>query len=240
MSNKMTKGPIERDAEIQGAKAFGKHVSKEKGRLLLIITLLACLTPMLMGLRFWDSIPELYETGLITVDGKDDSLPRWAIVFVMPGLMCLLNFLCHNQLRLSQARLVLPKTYFRLVGRWGFPIISVLFVGGFIRETAGLSPLAMTYLTPAALGLGVMLLGSHMYECREGSFVSLGFAFMQGDSVLWADVHRFAGKLWLVVGLLAVVLAQLSDVAGMVACAMCLLSLFVPYFYARDRAAKRL
>lgn len=239
MSTKHKKSPIERDAEIQGAKRFGQHVSKEKGRLLLLITLLACLAPMLMGLRFWDMIPELYETGLVTNEGKDDSLPRWAIVFVLPGLMCLLNFLCHNQLRMSQARLVLPKTYFRLVGRWGFPIISVLFVGGFIRETAGLRPLAMTYLTPAALGLGVMLLGSHMYECKEGSFVSLGFSFMQGDSVLWADTHRFAGRLWLFAGLLAVVLAQVSEVAGMASCVVLIAALAAPYLYARRRAAER-
>lgn len=239
MSNHKKKSPIDRDIEIQGAKHFGMHASKEKRRLLLVVTLIACAAPMLMGLRLWDAIPEVYETGLVTAEGKDDSLPRWAIVFVIPGLMCLLNFLCHNQLRMSQARMVLPKTYFRLVGRWGFPVISVLFVGGFIRETAALRPLAMTYLVPAVLGLGLMLLGSHMYECKEGSFVSLDFAFLHGDSALWQDVHRFASRLWLAVGLVVVLLAQMSETVGMAASVAVFLALPVPYLYGRRRAAER-
>lgn len=49
MSNKKKKNAvqIDRDVEIRGAKIFGKHVSEEKGRVLLIMTLLACAAPML-------------------------------------------------------------------------------------------------------------------------------------------------------------------------------------------------
>ena len=75
MSNKKKKNAvqIDRDVEIQGAKMFGKHVSKEKGKLLLLMTVLACAAPVLLGLRLWDAIPELYETGLIGTNGEDDS-----------------------------------------------------------------------------------------------------------------------------------------------------------------------
>lgn len=242
MSNKKKKNAvqIDRETEIQGAKMFGKHVSKEKGRALLIMTLLACAAPVLLGLRLWDQIPEIYETGLIGANGEDDSLPRWAIVYVIPGLMCLLNFLCHNQLRMSQNKMVLPKTHFRLVGRWGFPIISVLFAGGLIREAAGLQAMAMTYLTPCVLGLILMMLGAHMYDCKEGAAISLNFSFLENNPILRKEVHQFAAWAWLVVGLAAIVMAQLSDLSGMIACAVVLVALLLPWLYGRSKAVSSL
>ena len=105
MSKKQKKSVFDRETEIQGAKLFGKHVSKEKGRILLIMTLLVCAVPILGGLRLWDRIPEIYETGLIGANGEDDSLPRWAIVYAIPALMCLLNFLWDGVFRLCAPQL---------------------------------------------------------------------------------------------------------------------------------------
>ena len=47
MSKKKTEE--ERMIEAEGAKIFGKHVSKEKGRGLLVASLLACALPMVAG-----------------------------------------------------------------------------------------------------------------------------------------------------------------------------------------------
>ena len=46
MSNRKKKTEEERMIEAEGAKIFGKHVSKEKGRGLLVASLLACALPM--------------------------------------------------------------------------------------------------------------------------------------------------------------------------------------------------
>ena len=236
MSKKQSKTVMDRETEIQGAKIFGKHVSEEKGRILLIMTLLACATPILGGLRLWDQIPEIYETGLIGANGEDDSLPRWAIVYAIPALMCLLNFLCHNQLRMSQKKMVLPKAHFRLVGRWGFPIISVLFAGGLVREAAGLAVMELTFLTPCVLGLAFMMLGGHMYDCREGSVMSLSFSFLRGNSALHKELHRFTGLLWMIVGLAAIALAMATGTSSLITAVLFLAALAAPWLYGRSRA----
>ena len=100
MSNKKKKKlpGMTREMEMESARMFGKHVTKEKAILLLVVTMLACAMPIQVGIRLWDQIPEIVETGLIGMDGKDDSLPRAAVVFLVPGLMCLLNLICHGQL----------------------------------------------------------------------------------------------------------------------------------------------
>ena len=238
MSKKQKKSVFNRETEIQGAKLFGKHVSKEKGRILLIMTLLACAAPVLGGLRLWDQIPELYETGLVGANGEDDSLPRWAIVYAIPALMCLLNFLCHNQLRMCQEKMVLPKAHFNLVGRWGFPIISVLFAGGLIREAAGLKVMDLTFLAPCLLGLLLMILGGHMYDCREDAVLTLNFAFLRGNSALHKELHRFAGLLWMSAGLVSIALAMATGTASLISAVLILAALAAPWLYGRSRASR--
>lgn len=192
-----------RQAEAEGARLFGKHVSETKGRLLLAVTLVCCALPVILGLRLWEEIPEIVETGLIGADGKDDSLPRWAVVYALPGLMCVLDLLAHYQLMVNQRRMTMPKAYVRLVGRWGFPIISVLFCGGEMLLSAGRA-WELSFVAPCVLGLLLLLLGSHMWDCPRDSRVSLGFMLTGRPGADWDGVHHFTGGVWLATGLLAV------------------------------------
>jgi len=70
MSNRKKREALPRDLEIRGAEIFGKHLSPEKQRALLIVTLTACALPMILGVRMWDRIPEIVETGLIGPGGR--------------------------------------------------------------------------------------------------------------------------------------------------------------------------
>lgn len=51
MSNRKKREALPRDLEIRGAEIFGKHLSPEKQRALLIVTLTACALPMILGVR---------------------------------------------------------------------------------------------------------------------------------------------------------------------------------------------
>lgn len=234
--SKKKKPLVDREVEIQGAKMFGKHVSEQKGRLLLAVTMIACALPMLLGVRLWDQIPEIVETGLIGANGEDDSLPRWAVVFAIPGLMCLLNLICHMQLRSYQKRMKLPPAKFRLVGRWGFTVISVLFCAGFIREAAGMEAVPLTFITPCVLGLVLMMLGAHMYDCPEGAKLALNFSFMEGNTPLRREVHRFAGWAWMLAGLLSIAGVMATATSTIVTAIVILAALAAPWLFARSRA----
>ena len=166
MSNRKERGPAPRPGN-PGAEIFGKHLSPEKQRALLIVTLTACALPMILGVRMWDRIPEIVETGLIGPGGQDDSLPRWAVALLLPGLMCLLEAVAQFMLLQYQKRMKIPPAFNRLMGRWGFPTISLLFCSGAILETSG-QGLSLNFYTPCILGLVLMLLGSHMFDCTEG------------------------------------------------------------------------
>ena len=239
MSNKLKKKTaMDRETEMQGARMLGKHVSEEKGRILLAVTMLACATPVILGIRLWDQIPQVVQTGLIGANGQDDSLPRWAVAFLLPGLMCLLNFLAHYQLRVNQKRMTIPPTHVRFVGRWGFPIISVLFCSGMIFQSTGGQALPLVFVTPCVLGLALMMLGAHMYACPEDSRIALRFSFMEHNAPLRSEVHRFAGWVWMAVGLVAIICVMVNPGSSVVASAIILAALAAPWLYGRSRSAK--
>ena len=232
MGNKKKRSPnaVQKQMEAEAARALGKHVSRQKGRILLAVTLAACALPALLGLRLWDQIPEIVPTGLTGPDGKDDSLPRVVVVFGMPGLMCLLDVIAHFQLLFNQKHMTMPSRPVRLVGRMGFPVISVLFCSGLMLQAAGMGyPLA--FVTPCVLGLLLLFLGAHMLDCPEDARVSL--RFLVGPSGSWKAAHDLAGKNWLVGGLLIIGGAMLG--AGAELGVAALVVLVLPLLMARSR-----
>lgn len=205
---------LEQQINEEGLRFLGKHISREKALALLCATLLACAMPMVMGARYWADIPELLETGLTGVNGEDDSLPRWAVVFVIPGLMCLLNGIAHGQLMLHQARKRVPPKQIRVVGRWGVPIVGIFLSSAVIRWAAGLTALPTAFLLSCALSLALLLLGGHLWDCPMDAALSLRLIRKEGwseEAAHWDRMHRFAGTVWLAAGLLVLLDTMLCD-----------------------------
>lgn len=205
---KMPKDP---ELEKQKALLFGKHVSKEKAIVLLIVTSIACALPLLTGLRLWDSIPEMISSGRTLPNGKEDAIPRWALVYVMPGFFLLLNLITHIQLAYHQKKMIVPPSHIRLMGRWGFSVLSVLFCSGMVFKSVGQDMFQSTVVIPAAMGLLLAIAGSHMFDCQFNSKISLGFLADLKDEQSWKKVHRFAGYCWMAAGIVIIAMAMAAD-----------------------------
>ena len=233
MSNKKKKPAMTREMEQQAAQLLGKHASREKRRVLLAVTLIACALPMILGWRMRHAIPDMVPTGLIGANGQDDSLPRWAVIWGLPGLMCLMDAIAHFMLRLNQKRMTVPPAATRLVGRWGFPIISVLFCSGMILQASG-GDLTLPFLTPCVLGLTFLLLGGHMWDCPRDARVALRFSFTECSDKAWKEVHRLAAEVWLAAGLVIIAEAMISS--GSPATALfTVIALAIPFVYGKVR-----
>lgn len=229
--------PEQLEFDKQGAKVFGKHASKEKRTILLIATLLACAAPMLLGARMWNHIPEIVPSGLIGANGEDDSIPRWMVALGLPGLMCLLNFLSHFQLARFQKRMSLPPAHVRLMGRWGFPILSVIFCTGMIRQSVGGQALPLGAVAHNVLGLLLMLLGSHMLDCPRDAHIALRFPAVKDSERNWTAVHKFAGLFWLAAGLLIIVVSMIVQTLTPLTAIIILAAIAVPVIFACTRPA---
>ncbi len=237
MGKKQTETKEQRELERQSAAVLGRHVSEEKGRVLLLFTALACLAPCALGVRLWDGIPAVVETGLTGLNGEDDSLPRWALVFLLPGLFFVLDVINHAQLRRFQRLEQVPPRYTRLMSRWGFPIVGLALCAWAIPSGAGLPTMVGTMFPLWGVGLALMAAGGHFYECPRSARFSLGALPGMEDPSAWRDVHRFAGLCCMTAGLLFLYIAAIRPVYGAFA-TLILLAGLLPPVYAFFRGKK--
>lgn len=237
MSKKQSQTKEQRELERQSAAILGHHVSEEKGTLLFVFTALACLAPCALGVRLWNSIPAVVETGLTGLSGEDDSLPRWALVFLLPGFFLALDLINHAQLRRFQHLEKVPPRHMRLMGRWGFPLVGLALCAWAIPSGAGLPAMAGTMLALWGVGLALMAAGGHFYECPRDARFSLGALPGMEDPSVWRDVHRFAGLCCLTAGGLILYVAALRPIYGVLA-ALILLAGLLPPAYAVFRGRK--
>ena len=130
--------------------------------------------------------------------------------------------------------MTLPSAAVRLVGRWGFPVISVLFCSGMVFEATG-GTLTLPFITPCVLGLALLLLGAHMWDCPRDAKLALRFSFTECSDEAWRAVHRFAGWLWLAVGLLVIAGVMLTSGSTVSTAVLIVVALLAPMVYGRTR-----
>ena len=136
--------------------------------------------------------------------------------------------------------MTLPKPAVRLVGRWGFPIISVIFCSGMIMQSVGSQALTLPFVTPCVLGLALMMLGAHMWDCPKDAKLAMRFGGVEENDAAWKTLHRFAAWLWLAVGLLVIAGVMLTSSSTVATAVLIVLALVAPMVYVRflpDRLA---
>lgn len=196
---------MSKDSEQSAALIFGKHVSNEKALILVLATSFACMAPFLLGLRLWNQIPEIIETGLIGPDGQDDSMPRVMLVYAVPGLAFILNLICHVQLWIHQKTQRIPPKPVWLLGRFGIPLLFIPLSALWILKAAGEAVQAVFFITVFS-SLFFMYIGSRFYDCPTDAAISIRLFRLQEKPSAWNKVHRLAGVCWLAAGLIQLIL----------------------------------
>lgn len=199
---------MSRSKKTAPAVEGGKRVPMTReGLWVLAATAVACLLPILLGMRLYDSLPAIVPTNIIGQSGKDDSIPRTVVVFGIPVLMCLLDVLAHYQINTDPKRVYGPAFIRGLCG-WGFPALSVWAAAVFMLESAG-QTVGMLFYTPLAIGLLLMLGGSLLVKARQGSPFALKPSSGKGTEA--TRENRMAGLIWLGLGLVVLAGAMLGQ-----------------------------
>lgn len=140
-------------------------LSGKNGKLLLGVAMAVCALPMLLGVRLWGKIPEAVPSGFSGPAGES-TISRMMVVFGFPVLICLMDLVAYWELTVLNRRKGPPSAAMRLLGRWGFPFMSVVFCAGMIFQAAG-QDLTAPYLLPSVCGLLLMILGSYILDVPD-------------------------------------------------------------------------
>ncbi len=160
----------------------------------LLITSLLTLAPIVIGLIFWNKLPDTMTTHW-DINGNPDGWSGKGFAISIVPLLCLgMHWFCILVTVLALGKNEQNEKAFRAV-LWTMPIISIITSGQVY--SAGLEyTLDWVGLFPAGLGLIFMILGNYLPKCTRNNVIGIKVLWALTDDENWNATHRFAGKLW--------------------------------------------
>lgn len=171
-----------------------------KNKKLLLLTSLLTLLPIPVGLLLWNQFPEQMAIHWGIAGQADGFASVPFAVFMPPVSMLAVQWLCILFTALDQRNRDRNQKMIRIV-LWTIPIICNLSCLGIYALALGweFSPVVWTMVP---MGLLFAVIGNYMPKTRMNSTIGIKVIWTYTSEANWNATHRFAGKLWVIGGLL--------------------------------------
>lgn len=207
---------------------------------LLILTSLLTLLPIPVGLLLWSRFPETMTVHWGITGQADGYASPNLVVFGLPLIMLAVQWLCIFFTALDKGNHGHNRKMFRLV-LWIIPIISNLSLLGLYAFALDVkfSPVVWTVVP---MGLLFALIGNYLPKTRMNSTMGIKVPWAYSSEANWNATHRFAGKVWVIGGILVALCGLLPlgwAVSGMIVfmVVLCVLPIVYSYrFYKKEKA----
>lgn len=203
-------------------------IKNNKGKLMLSSVLI--LLPVLVGLAFWNRLPEQIATHW----GINGNANGWSgkpfAVIGLPLVMLALHWLCVWITAKDPNNQGQSKKVFGMV-LWICPVLS-LFVSGIVYANALGKELNVAMVVLLLIGLMFVAIGNYLPKCKQNHTIGVRIKWTLEDEENWTATHRVGGRVWVAGGVLLLAGCFLPEQMGV---AMMLLSLpvlvLVPILY---------
>lgn len=169
---------------------------------LLIITSVMILLPILAGLFLWNQLPEQIPSHWNAAGEIDGWSSKPFAVFGMPVILLVLQWLCVLGTFSDPKKAHHPQKILHLV-LWIIPVLSgVLHV--VIYAVALGQKVRMEVVMPVLVGIILTIVGNYLPKCKQNYTIGIKIPWTLHSEENWNKTHRFAGRLWVVCGLVLV------------------------------------
>ena len=214
-----------------------------KNKKLLIITSLVTLLPIPVGLVLWNKFPETMAIHW-GVTGQADGFAGIPVAVFLPSLMMLLtNWFLILVTAFDKGNKNRNKKIQAIV-LWTIPVVCNLSCCGIYALALGVefSPILWTMVP---MGLLFALIGNYMPKTRMNYTIGIKVAWTYTSDENWNATHRFAGKLWVIGGIVMALCGFLPHqwaigvMFGVIA-VLCILPIIYSWrFYQKEKAEGR-
>ena len=164
----------------------------------VLLSLLGTLLPVIVGCILWNRLPSTMNIHW-GVDGTGDGTAGRAFaVFGIPGILAVLNMLFFVITAYDPGQKFQNKKALGIIF-WIMPIIS-WSVSGTIYAAATGRDMDVTMILPLLLGGMFIFIGNYMPKVKQNYTLGIKLSWTYGNEENWNKTHRFAGRLWVVVG----------------------------------------
>ncbi|MBQ4150577.1 MAG: SdpI family protein [Clostridia bacterium] len=194
----------------------------------IIFTSIVTLLPIIAGLLIWDKLPDEVPTHF----GPDGMADGWSskpfAVFGMPLMLLGFHLLCIFGSSLDPKHKNINSKMLTLV-LWICPVISILVSSFAFCVSLGYK-VNVTAIMMLFVAATFIIIGNYLPKCRQNYTVGIKIPWTLNDEENWDATHRFAGKLWVIGG---VVLGCFSffKYAWIVFIAVVSIMIIVPFVY---------
>ena len=167
-----------------------------KNKFTIIITSVIVLIPMLVGVAFWDVLPEQVAIHW----GASGEPDRWCAkafaVYAVPLIMVALHWACLFATRFDKKnRNQNPKMM--NITYWLVPAVSWVANGMTYADALG-KDIDVIRLLPIIIGVLFLLIGNYLPKCTPNRTVGIRIKWTLADEENWNATHRFGGKVWFI------------------------------------------
>ena len=208
----------------------------------LIISSVLIILPILIGVIFWNELPDK----IVTHWGADGNPDGWSskpfAVFFLPLFLLGLHWICLYFTSVDPKNKGQNPKAFELV-IWLVPVLS-LMVNGITYATAFGNELNVVMVIVLFMGLLFAAIGNYLPKCKQNRTIGIRIKWTLENEENWNATHRVAGRVWFIGGLLLIACAFLPETVLLWAMLGVMLTIaFVPFgysfwFYRKQRKDK--
>ena len=169
-------------------------------KLNIILSCIVLLSPMIFGLIVWNNLPESMPIHW----GIHGEVDRWSsktfAVFVLPLIILAIHGICIFASRKDfQDKKQSPKVMGLVL--WICPLLSVMANSLTYAISLG-KEINVLFVVSLTMGALFVLIGNYLPKCQQNRIVGIRLKWTLGNEANWNATHRFAGKVWVIGGLL--------------------------------------
>ena len=217
-----------------------REVMKKNWKSMLLAAVIILL-PMAVGVKLWDRLPEQVATHW-SFDGEPNGWTSRAFtVYGIPLVMLALHMFCLLVSEGDRNSCGQNPKLKRLM-YWVIPAVSLILCASVYPYALGLE-IPMQRMALLFLGVLLLVIGNYLPKCRQNYWMGIKLPWTFASEENWNATHRFAGKVYVIVGVLSLICAFIqvtlfSEAMIAVILVACMVPMGYSYWYSRKEGKK--
>lgn len=203
----------------------------------LIITSIVTILPMLIGIVYWNRLPDVMATHFGVNNEANGFSSKAVAVFGLPAFLLAILWLGAFVTSHDPKRQNISPKMFSLV-LWIAPLISLAAAATMYPVNLGYE-LDITFFAELLLGLMFIIVGNYLPKARQNYTIGIRIPWTLANEENWNRTHRLAGYLWMICGVLMIIVCLTRFIPAEWAVGLFLIVALVPCAYSYWLHAKK-
>ena len=169
----------------------------------LIITSVVTILPVLIGVIYWNRLPDVMATHFGTNNEANGFSSKAFAVFGLPVFLLAVHLLCAFIIARDPKKQNISPKMFTLV-LWIVPVTSILVAAIEYPVNLGYQ-IDITFYMELLLGVLFVIIGNYLPKARQNYTIGIRIPWTLANEENWNRTHRLAGYLWMIGGILMII-----------------------------------